>query len=206
MIGALAFFGAFNPPTVAHIDLAEFAMEKTGARQVIFVPSKAAYIRDDQGKDFAYSDIERLNMLQRAAKSRPWMAVSDWDIAQQRQPRTYDTLCHFRENGLSPALLMGSDKMAELETGWLHVEEIAREFGIVCLARGSDACARMIEESDFLRPLSPFITVLETPPDNRNISSSAVRKCVAEIEKLEEQLRRMVPEDILPCLRRRGGE
>lgn len=206
MIGALAFFGAFNPPTVAHIDLAEFAMEKTGARQVIFVPSKAAYIRDDQGKDFAYSDIERLDMLQRAAKSRPWMAVSDWDIAQQRQPRTYDTLCHFRENGLSPALLMGSDKMAELETGWLHVEEIAREFGIVCLARGSDACARMIEESDFLRPLSPFITVLETPPDNRNISSSAVRQCVSEIQRLEEQLRRMVPEEILSCLRRGGGE
>ena len=203
---ALVYVGAFNPPTGAHIDLAQYAMCRTGADKVIYVPSKSTYIKYDQGKDFAYSDRERLDMLQRAAKTRPWMAVSDWDIVQQRQPRTYDTLCHFRENGLSPALLMGSDKLTELETGWLHVEEIAREFGIVCLARGSDACARMIQESDFLRPLSPFITVLETPPDNRNISSSAVRQCVSEIKRLEEQLRRMVPEDILPCLRRGFGE
>ena len=200
MIGALAFFGAFNPPTVAHIDLAEFAMEKTGARQVIFVPSKAAYIRDDQGKDFAYSDRERLNMLQRAAKSRPWMAVSDWDIAQQRQPRTYDTLCHFRENGLSSALLMGSDKLAELETGWLHVEEIAREFGIVCLARGDDACGRMLREDPFLRALAPYIRVLATPEETRFVSSTAVRRQVARMREMEAELQECVPPEIIPLL------
>ena len=29
---ALAFFGAFNPPTKAHLELARYAMEKTGAK------------------------------------------------------------------------------------------------------------------------------------------------------------------------------
>ena len=30
MTGALAFFGAFNPPTAAHIGLARFAMGEAG--------------------------------------------------------------------------------------------------------------------------------------------------------------------------------
>ena len=47
----LAFFGAFNPPTVAHIELARFAMERTGRDGVVFVPSKSVYIRGEQGKD-----------------------------------------------------------------------------------------------------------------------------------------------------------
>ena len=40
----LAFFGAFNPPTLAHLDLAKFALDETGGEMAIFVPSKEAYI------------------------------------------------------------------------------------------------------------------------------------------------------------------
>ena len=43
------------------------AMEATGRKAVIFVPSKAAYIRQEQGKDFAFSNEERLAMLRAAA-------------------------------------------------------------------------------------------------------------------------------------------
>ena len=38
----LAFFGAFNPPTTAHLELADFARKATGREGVIFVPSQAA--------------------------------------------------------------------------------------------------------------------------------------------------------------------
>ena len=90
----LVFFGAFNPPTIAHIDLARFALEKTDREGVIFVPSKSVYIEGEQGKDFAYSDVRRLAMLRAAAMSRPWMRVTDWEICADTQPRTYDTLRH----------------------------------------------------------------------------------------------------------------
>ena len=85
----LAFFGAFNPPTVAHLDLAKFALDQTSGEQVVFVPSKAVYIREEQGKDFAYTDQQRLAMLNAAAAMRPWMRVSDWETRQENQPRTY---------------------------------------------------------------------------------------------------------------------
>ncbi len=196
----LAFFGAFNPPTRAHLDLARFAARETGAEEVLFVPSKAAYIRQDQGKDFAYTDAQRLAMLRRAAESRPWMAVYDGELGQERQPRTYETLCRLREGGRTPRLLLGSDKLPELETGWRHVEEICREFGIVCLSRGGDRCAEMIAGDPYLSGLSPYIRVLETPWETRGVSSSAVRARVAEIRRLTEEISAMIPPEILPML------
>ena len=196
----LAFFGAFNPPTAAHLDLACFAMEQTGAEQVIFVPSRSAYIRDDQGKDYAYTDGQRLRMLNTAAKSRPWMRVYDGEIHGETQPRTYTTLCRMRDEGTSAALLMGSDKLPELEKGWRHVREIAEEFGIVCLTRGSDACGEMIRKDPYLRTLEPYIRVLETPPETRNISSTAVRERVRRIREAQAELAEMVPQEIIPLL------
>ena len=96
MTRALAFFGAFNPPTVAHVELARFALEQTGREAVVFVPSKSAYIAGEQGKDFAYGDDARLRMLRAIAATRPWMAVTDVELCAPEQPRTYDTLCRGR--------------------------------------------------------------------------------------------------------------
>ena len=196
----LAFFGAFNPPSIAHLRLAEFALGRTGAKRVLFVPSRAAYIRDTQGKDFAYGDEARLEMLRRAAETRPWMEVTDLEIRQEAQPRTYDTLCRLREAGRDATLLMGSDKLPELETGWLHVEEIAREFGIAVLTRGADECRRMLREDPFLAGLADGIRVIETPAETREISSTRVRQLVREIREAQEELRGMVDPAILPLL------
>ena len=200
MTKALAFFGAFNPPTVAHLRLAEFALRATGREQVIFVPSKSVYIRDEQGKDFVYSDEKRLNMLRRATESRPWMRVTDWEMQQPHQPRTYETLRHLRGEGIEASLLLGSDKLPELEHGWQNVEHIAREFGIVCLSRGEDRCEEMIEMDVYLHSLAPYITVLHTPDETKAVSSTAVRRRVTEIQRLKEEIKVLVPEEILPLL------
>ena len=204
MIPALAFFGAFNPPTAAHLELARFALEAAGREKAVFVPSRSDYIRNAQGKDFAYDGGQRLAMLRAAAETRPWMDVTDWELRQENQPRTYRTLCHLREDGYDAALLMGSDKLPELEHGWLFVEEIAREFGIVCLTRGSDECGRMIRENPYLRSLAPYIRILETPEETRNVSSTQVRRLVREIREKQEELERITPPEILPLLEMHG--
>ena len=196
----LAFFGAFNPPTNAHIRLAEFALNAMGAKRVLFVPSKANYIRDFQGKDYAYGDRERLDMLRLAAGSRPWMEVSDIEILQEKQPRTYETLCRLRDEGKDAVLLIGSDKLPELAEIWAHVDEIAREFGIAVLTRGADMCGRMIRESAYLTSIAPYMTILETPEETRNISSTLVRSRVAQMKELRREIGSMVPSEILELL------
>lgn len=194
----LAFFGAFNPPTRAHIGLADFARRASGREGVIFVPSRTDYIRNEQGKDGAFSGEERLEMLRRLAETRPWMLVTGRELREEKQPRTYTTLCSLREEGFSPALLMGSDKLKELSSAWRFVPEIAREFSIVCLARGRDSCVRIIEDDPLLKELKGYITVLETPDTWKGISSSGVREALRQGR--EDELKRMVPEEIISML------
>ena len=196
----LAFFGAFNPPTAAHLELARFALEKTGAEQVVFVPSRSVYIREQQGKDFAYTDGERLAMLRKAAETRPWMAVCDWEMRQERQPRTYETLCHLRDEGHPAKLLIGSDKLQEFGRKWLYTREIIREFGVVCLARGGDACGQLVRTDPYLLPLADGIVILETPEETRGVSSTEVRRRVREIRRIEKELEGLVPPEIRPLL------
>ena len=192
----LAFFGAFNPPTRAHLELADFAWRETGREGVIFVPSRTDYIRNDQGKDAVYSNEEREEMLRRLAESRPWIRVCDWELHQAEQPRTYRTLCHLREEGYEPSLLMGSDKLRELSSGWKHVPEIAREFGIVCLARGKDSCREIIRNDPFLQAISDGIVLLDTPDHWKEISSMAVRKILRQPGDPEGRFMELVPDEI----------
>ena len=197
MKNILAFCGAFNPPTRAHLGLAEFACRQTGREGVMFVPSRSDYIRNDQQKDGVFSGGKRLAMLRKLAETRPWMLVTDQELCQPSQPRTYVTLCMLRGEGFSPTLLLGSDKLPEL-SGWKYMPDLILEFHLVCLARGSDCCGRIIAEDPFLNKLKDKITILETPDTWRDISSSAVRRAMREGRR--EDLRRMVPEEIVDML------
>jgi len=197
MKNILAFCGAFNPPTRAHLGLADFAWRNTGREGVMFVPSRSDYIRNDQRKNGVLSDGKRLALLRKLAETRPWMLVTDQELCQPSQPRTYVTLCMLRDEGYSPTLLLGSDKLPELST-WKYMPDLILEFGIVCLTRGADSCSRIIGEDPFLRDVKDRITVLETPDDWKNISSSAAREALREGRR--DDLTRLVPPEIVGML------
>lgn len=190
----LAFFGAFNPPTRAHIELAEAAMRASGRDGVIFVPSKSVYITEDQKKNYAFSEAERLEMLEKIAENRPWMMVTDIEFRQEQQPRTYTTLCMLRDQDLQASLLIGADKLIELESAWCFVPEIAEEFGIVCMGRGDMDAEEIIRNSPFLSAL--HITVVKIPDTFRNVSSTKVRETLQEISRLKQYLRELLPPEL----------
>ena len=194
------FGGAFNPPTIAHIELADHARTAVGADYVIFVPTKNAYIADEQHKSYVFSDTQRLAMLERIASRHPWMKVSHYEIDSEAQPRTYQTLCHLKEEGYQCRLLMGSDKLPELEHGWKFVEQITQEFGIVCMERSEDDVAEILKNDAYLSTLIPYIQVLPTPAKTRHVSSTAVRKLLSEIQASYVQLKTMVPTEISETL------
>ena len=193
---ALLFGGAFNPPTIAHIGLAEYARELTGKESVIFVPTKNSYISDTQGKEYVFSDEDRLFMLDQIALNRPWMEVSRFEIEAEKQPRTYETLCHFRKNGVQASLLFGSDKLAELQTVWKYVPEICREFGIVCMKRSDDDPESLIRNDPFLRELASCITIIDTPETTREVSSTNARRSLAAMKQAYGEIREILPAEL----------
>ena len=47
----LFFGGAFNPPTVAHVELANYVRKYLDYDKVVFVPSKDKYIKNEENKE-----------------------------------------------------------------------------------------------------------------------------------------------------------
>lgn len=195
MSRSLAFFGAFNPPTRAHIDLAEFALQETGSKDVIFVPSKSTYITEDQKKSFAFSDKDRIDMLKKIADNRSWMRFTDIEMRQSEQPRTYNTLCMLRDLGESPSLLLGADKLEELDHLWRNVDKISDEFGIVCMDRSGINCENLIQNSPFLTSLN--IKVIHVPSAYQNISSSLIRESLLQLYNVQQTLQDLLPQELI---------
>ncbi|MBQ9327349.1 MAG: adenylyltransferase/cytidyltransferase family protein [Solobacterium sp.] len=200
MTRAIVFGGAFNPPTNAHVSLGEYALRAVGAECVIYVPTKQSYVADIQKKEYVFTDEDRLEMLETLASQREWMIVSDHEIRSLQQPRTYETLCYLKENGYEPTLLFGSDKLPELEHGWRYVEEICKEFGIVCMKRSTDEPEVLIEQDPYLKTLQPYITILETPDSTKGVSSTAVRVALHEMMEGYQNIRASVPEELMNLL------
>ena len=194
MARSLAFCGAFNPPTRAHIELADFARKEVGAKDVIFIPSKSKYILNEQQKGFAFSDEDRLEMLKKIADNRPEIRWTDIELKQPEQPRTYHTLCKLRDQGEDPMLLLGADKLPELDHLWMYVPEIASEFGIVCMDRADMDCEKMISESPFL--LSLNIRVVHVPDTYKFVSSTRIRECLGQLYSLKEELQGLLPDEL----------
>lgn len=190
----LLFAGAFNPVTVAHLNCALTAISQTGRDYVMFVPSKETYIRFDQKKDYVYSDEDRLAMLKRIADTHKEILVSDYELKNDHQPRTYETLCALKQQGYQCSLLFGTDKLIELSTAWKHVKEIAEEFGIVCMKRNHTDIRSVIENDPLLKEIQDYIEIVETDENLQDVSSSSFRKLMKEDRK--EEALQLVPEEI----------
>lgn len=194
MSRVLVYGGAFNPPTIAHIESAAYALGKSGYDKVIFVPTKMTYIQKDQHKDYAFTDAERLAMLRKIADTHTWMQVSDYEINSEKQPRTLVTLKHLSESFDHCSLLFGSDKLKELETGWMRADLIAQEYGIWCMSRNGDQCEDIIHNDPYLSKLQKYIHIIHLPEKYQDISSSKVRKLLHE--KNYEEAFSLMPEEL----------
>ena len=189
---ALLFGGAFNPVTRAHVELAQLALEKTGRECVIFLPSQSHYIEKDEQKNYALSEKQRLYLLKKCQESRPWMKVSHYDLDQESQPRTYQSLQAMKKEGYDCALLMGDDQFLKMESTWLYGENIAKEFGIVCLEREKKVLEE-VKKHPFLMKLMPYVQVIVSPGWSRTVSSSQIRFWLEDMDSYKEAVEKVLP-------------
>jgi hypothetical protein len=116
-----AYPGTFDPPTVAHLAIAEAAWRQGGLDQVELVLS-----RSPLGKDPAVPSFEdRVHVLEMVAASRPWLGVAVTDkrlIADVAAG--YD------------AVIMGTDKWMQVcDPAWYGGSPEARDAAVAGLPR-----------------------------------------------------------------------
>ena len=154
-----AYPGTFDPPTVAHLAIAEAAWRQGGLDRLELVVCESPLGKKDAGVAPLESRIELLSAL---CTSRPWLAVA---VSES------ELICDIAEG--YDAVVMGADKWAQVvDPAWYDGSTAARDDAVgrlprVLLApRGPHSPARLPEGA----------VVLDVHDDHATVSSTAVRE------------------------------
>lgn len=141
------FGGAFDPPHVGHLIVAETLREALGLDRVVWmVAARPPHKQDRAVTPFAH----RLAMVQAAIAGNPAFEASDLEArlyAATGQPSyTVETLraLHAAHPGVRWALLMGEDQYAAFDT-WRAPDEIARLADLVVYRRTGATAAPEVQ-------------------------------------------------------------
>jgi len=183
------FGGSFNPPTIAHIDLAKQILDNIeNIEKIIFVPVSTKY-----NKQGLALDNDRFNMLEEVCKRLDNIEVSSIELDSPRQLYTIETLDMLQEQNKDKQIcfIIGTDNLKKLET-WHKADELLEKYKVIVLKRDNDDVGKIIKESIFLTKYKEAIINLENI-NPINLSSSYIR------EKLEksEDISNLVPTEIL---------
>ena len=181
------FGGSFNPPTIAHINLAKQILDKMkNIEKIIFVPVSTKY-----NKQGLAPDEDRLGFLKTICQDHPNMEVSSLELNSPRQLYTIETLKIMQKQNPDKTIyfIVGTDNLKELET-WHAANEILQQFKIIVLERDNDIMEKIISNSLFLKQYRESFIKLNF--NKIKLSSSYIRQKV----QMGEEIKELVPEKI----------
>lgn len=122
----IIYGGSFNPPTIAHYEIAKYILNKFPKSNLIFLPTANSYKKNDLG-DF-YSRVEMLEIL--ASKLGKRASVSDFEGKLDKYYGTYYSLSQFE----NPYFVIGADNLMTIDT-WINYPRIVQEFKFIVIPR-----------------------------------------------------------------------
>lgn len=165
--------GAFDPPHIGHVIVAQEAWWRFHLDEVLLVPTG---VPTDK-KVPAFPARERLAMVEAAVEDHPGLSASDVEIARDGPSYTVDTLraVAAMHPGAELWFMMGADRLPTLPR-WRDPEEILRLARLAVMPRdehGPDWIASVA------RDVAPGrVDVLETPVVQ--VSSTMIRERLAD--------------------------
>ena len=126
--------GTFDPIHIAHLIIAEAALEALSLREIVFVPAARPPHKD--GGDVTPVE-HRLEMVRLAIEGNSRLAVSDIEARRESPSYTIDTIREIRAGldvGEEIYFIMGADNLVEFFT-WKEPEELLAACEIVVVPR-----------------------------------------------------------------------
>jgi len=150
----VVFGGAFNPPTIAHYEVAKHVTKMSEVSKLLFVP-----VGDHYEKAGLVPAFHRVNMLEVLTRTLPKTSVSTIEIDANRAPKTMETLEKLQD--LYPekeiAFVMGADNLYDLPN-WHACERLIKTFKFLVFNRQKLDAQRFIEKT-FPKNKENFILV-----------------------------------------------
>jgi hypothetical protein len=146
--------GSFDPPTVAHLAVAEAAVERAGLARLDLVVSRVALGKEDRAVP---SLADRVAVLREVAATRPWLGVVVTDARLIADvARGYDVV------------VMGADKWRQVtDPAWYGGDPAARDRAVASLPRA------LVAPRAGDRPEG--VELLDVDEAHHGVSASAVR-------------------------------
>ena len=183
--------GTFDPIHIAHLVIAEEALDLLGLDRVIFVPSARP---PHKSGDDVTSVEHRLEMVRLAIDGNPRLALSDLEVRRSEPSYTVETVRQFRrELGEHETLffIMGADSLAQFFT-WKDPLDLVSACEFVVVPRPGvgpgDGDPRIMEKTHMLD--TPLI----------DVSSSDIRERV----RTGRSIRYLVPEGVIAYIREKN--
>ena len=126
----IIFGGGFDPIHLGHLNMALQA-EKAFPGEVIFVPAQVAVWKNE-----SISQEHKLAMINLAIKDYPSFRIDTFELEQEKQPRSYETVSYFKKKYPHDTLyfLIGQDQVNAFDQ-WMHPEVIAQNCQIIYYKR-----------------------------------------------------------------------
>lgn len=181
--------GCFNPPTLAHIELANNAIKKYKLNKLYFVP-----VGDKYEKNNLAVAEKRLEMLEIAIKRNRKMKILDIELNQEKNFKANEIFNLIQEkfNSTKNYFVMGADNFAKLDK-WENSEQLIQNFNYIILERDGIDIKKNMKSKPALKKYSKNFNILKNKKNN--ISSTIVRNMI-EQEKYEE-LEKYIDSDII---------
>lgn len=149
--------GSFNPPTVAHLAVAEAALLAGDLDRVDLMVSRSALGKEDVAVP---SLADRVGVLRHVAATRPWLGV-----AVRAHQLVADLAAGY------DAVVMGADKWRQVnDVSWYGGDATARDAAVAGLPL---VLVAPRADDDLVEPAG--VLVLRLPAGHRHVSATAVR-------------------------------
>ena len=162
------FGGAFNPPTIAHYEVAKHVTNRPDVSELVFVP-----VGDHYEKAGLAPAFHRINMLEVVTKKLLNTSVSTIETDAPQPLKTIETLeklqTFYPEKTL--AFVMGADNLHDF-SNWYDYQRLIKTFKILVVNRQNSDVKCFVEEK-FPQEKGNFILMDDFVP--LNVSSTQYR-------------------------------
>ena len=136
------FGGAFNPPTIAHYEVAKHLLGLPFVESLLFVP-----VGDHYNKAGLIPAFHRVKMLEIMVSNLSNARISKVEIDAVQALKTLETLEKIQNKYPKEqlAFVMGADNLCGL-TNWYKYEKLIEMFKIIIVNRGEVDVYQLIEE------------------------------------------------------------
>ncbi len=170
----LVLGGAFDPPHIGHLVIADWICDEIGMDRVIFIP----YFRN-RYKEPVAPPGDRLEMVRLATEGWDRFVVDDRELKRGGISYTIDTVEELLSEGIEEVYWIVGEDSVESLTSWKDWEKLVKLVKFVVAPRGG---ARRIEKDYIIYSTAPRI----------DVSSSVIRERV----KAGRSIRALVPERV----------